>query len=259
MSEHVHAGDVADAPLVAVAHGSRDPRSAATVHALLDVVRERHPGVDARASFLDLSAPRLGDVLAAVHGDGHRHAVVVPLLLGRAYHARVDIPALIGEAQARLPRLSVSTSDVLGPDTLLEATALRRLHEAGVPERDPELGVVLAGTGSSSASANAVVASLARRWQRRYDWAGVAAGFAAAEPGLPAAVRTLRSQGARRIAVASWFLAPGLLLDRIIGQARQEDPDAVVAEPLGPAVELADLVVRKYAEAPVGMADVRYA
>lgn len=246
-------------PLVAVAHGSRDPRSAATVHALLDVVRARNPGLDARASFLDLSAPRLGDVLAAVHGDGYRQAVVVPLLLGRAYHARVDIPALIGEAQGRLPRLSVSTSDVLGPDAMLEATALRRLHEAGVPRHDPGLGVVLAGTGSSSATANAVVDALAQDWQRRFGWAGVTAGFAAADPGLPEAVRVLRGRGARRIAVASWFLAPGLLLDRITEQARREDPDAVIAEPLGPAEDVADLVVRKYTEAQAGVREVRYA
>ncbi|MQA11055.1 MAG: sirohydrochlorin chelatase [Pseudonocardiaceae bacterium] len=246
-------------PLVAVAHGSRDPRSAATVHALLDVLRERRPGVDARASFLDLSAPRLGDVLAALHGDGHRHAVVVPLLLGRAYHARVDIPALIGEAQARLPRLSVCTSDVLGPDESLESTALRRLSEAGVPRHDPELGVVLAGTGSSSQEANAVVDRIAARWESRHGWAGVAAGFAAAEPGLPEAVRRLRERGARRIAVASWFLAPGLLLDRIIEQAGDEDPGAVVAEPLGPAQAIADLVIRKYTGAQPRVESLRYA
>ena len=76
--------------LVAVAHGSRDPRSAAVVHQLLDVVRALAPSLDVRGSFLDLSVPLLGDVLRGVHADGHRSAVVVPLLLGKAFHARVD-------------------------------------------------------------------------------------------------------------------------------------------------------------------------
>ena len=75
-------------PLVAVAHGSRDPRSAATVAALVDVVRAQAPTLDVRTAFLDLSAPRLPDVLAALHGAGHRDVVVVPLLLGKAFHAR---------------------------------------------------------------------------------------------------------------------------------------------------------------------------
>ena len=41
-------------PLVAVAHGSRDPRSAATISALVEVVRARNPELDVRAAFLDL-------------------------------------------------------------------------------------------------------------------------------------------------------------------------------------------------------------
>ncbi|MER2224067.1 MAG: hypothetical protein ABS976_21020, partial [Rhodococcus sp. (in: high G+C Gram-positive bacteria)] len=43
---------------------------------------------------------------------------------------------------------------VLGPDRRLERAAWRRLAEAGVPERDPELGVVLAGAGSAHAPAH---------------------------------------------------------------------------------------------------------
>ena len=75
-------------PLVAVAHGSRDPRSAASIHALLDVVRSLRPELDVRGAFLDLCAPRLSDVLRGP-------AVVVPLLLGKAFHARVDVPAAV--------------------------------------------------------------------------------------------------------------------------------------------------------------------
>ena len=50
-------------PLVAVAHGSRDPRSAETVRALVDVVRAQAPGLSVYESFLDLSEPRVTDVL----------------------------------------------------------------------------------------------------------------------------------------------------------------------------------------------------
>ena len=110
-------------------------------------VRDAEPGLDVRAAFLDLSAPRLPDVLAALAAQGHRDAVIVPLLLGPAFHARVDLPALVAEAHARLPRLSVSVSDVLGPDDRLPELALRRLTEAGARLSDPSLGIVLAGAG----------------------------------------------------------------------------------------------------------------
>ncbi|MGQ0842441.1 sirohydrochlorin chelatase [Actinokineospora sp.] len=235
-------------PLVAVAHGSRDPRSAATVAELLSVVRARRPGLDVRGAFLDLSAPRLIDVLTALHGDGHRAVVVAPLLLGRAFHARVDLPALVDAATARLPRLSVTVADVLGPDARLEAAALRRLREIGVRPGDPDVGVVLAATGSAHAPANARVAAVAARWARTQGWSGVRPAFAAADPDVTAAVAALRARGAERIAVASWFLAPGRLPDRVIAQAVAADPGALVAAPLGPAVELADLVLDRYDE-----------
>jgi sirohydrochlorin ferrochelatase len=228
-------------PLIAVAHGSRDPRSAACVSALLDVVRAREPALDVRAAFLELSAPRLLDVLTAVAAEGRREAVIVPLLLGSAYHARVDLPGLVAEAHARLPRLSVSVSDVLGPDERLSDLALRRLD---VPLDDPSLGVVLAAAGSSHPSANAAVAEVASAWARRFPVAGVLPAFAsAADPTVPAAVAALRARGARRIAVASWFIAPGRLPDKVAALA---GPDAVIAEPLGAAPELASVVVDRY-------------
>lgn len=248
------------AALVAVAHGSRDPRSAMTVLRLLDLVRDLGSGMEVRAAFLELSAPRLVDVLRALHGDGHRAAVVVPLLLGNAYHARVDLPAVIAEATVRLPRLAVSIAPVLGPDSRLESLALRRLRSAGGSLTDRELGVVVAGAGSSYAPANRAVSTLAGRWAASYPWAGALAAFAAAAtPDLPAAVTRLRGMGARRIAVASWFLAPGRLPDRIAALARSADPGVIVAGPLGADHALAGLVLDRYTEALTSVDAVQYA
>jgi sirohydrochlorin ferrochelatase len=244
-------------PLVAVAHGSRDPRSAATVSALVDLVRARQPDLDVRTAFLDLSAPRLPDVLTALHGEGHRDVVVVPLLLGEAFHARVDLPSMVAQVCARLPRLSVSVSEVLGPDPRLPALALRRLLEAGARDGD---GVILAGAGSSHAPANAAVAEVAQEWARSLGFAGVVAAFAsAARPDVPAAAAKLRACGARRLAVASWFIAPGRLPDRVADLARGADPRVVLAEPLGPDPALAELVLDRYTETAAVSQNARYA
>jgi sirohydrochlorin ferrochelatase len=230
-------------PLVAVAHGSRDPRSAATVHELSDVVRAAAPGLDVRVAFLDLSAPRLADVLTAVHQAGHDEVVVVPLLLGSAYHARVDIPGALAAAP---PRLRIRLADVLGPDPRLESVALRRLAAAGADPTDAGLGVVLAGAGSSHQPANAAVRAVAGRWARRTRWVGSTAAFAAAaEPDVPAAVAALRARGAQRIAVGSWFLAPGLLPDRVSRAA----PGALIAAPLGADPAVAQVILARYAAA----------
>lgn len=234
-------------PLVAVAHGSRDPRSARTIHGLVDAVRALRPELDVRTAFLDLSAPRLGDVLDAVRGDGHQEAVVVPLLLGKAFHARVDVPAAVAEIQQRHPVFRVHVSDVLGPDQNLDRAAWRRLVQAGADPDDPDLGVVLAGAGSSHAPANQLVADVADRWAKRTAWTGAGAAFAAAaQPDVPEAVARLRAAGASRFAIGSWFLAPGLLPDRIIRQAGDCADDLVIAHPMGDDPNLAELIVRRY-------------
>lgn len=235
-------------PLIAVAHGSRDPRAAATITELLGVVRGLRPGLDARVAFLELSAPRLADSLATVHAQGHRSAVVVPLLLGSAYHAKVDVPGVVARTSARLPRLDVAVSDVLGPDPRLEEVALDRLARAGADVRDGDLGVLLAGAGSSHAPANAAVSEVAAGWERRTRWHATA-GFASAGPDAATAVHALRTAGRERIAVGSWFLAPGLLPDRVTDAVRALEPEAAIAAPLGADERIASLVLDRYDEA----------
>lgn len=231
--------------LVAVAHGSRDPRSAATIHALVEQVRRQRCDVDVRVSFLDLSTPRLPDVLAAVESDGHRRAVVLPLLLGHAFHARVDVPGAVARAAGRHPRLEITTAPVLGGDPGLTEAALDRLRVAAGPLDDPDLGVVLASVGSSHPPANRAVALLADQWGARHGWAAASAAYAtAAEPTVAAAVADVRARGARRVAVAPWVLAPGRLPDRIRDAA--QDAGALVSAPMGPHPGVAETVLRRY-------------
>jgi sirohydrochlorin ferrochelatase len=215
----------------------------------MDVVRALRPELDVRTAFLDLSAPRLSDVLSAVHHDGHEEAVVVPLLLGRAFHASVDVPAAVADLHRRHPRLRVHVADVLGPDRRLERAAWRRLAAAGARADDARLGVVLAAAGSSHDPANRLVTDVAARWQARASWAGAVAAFAAAaEPDVATAVATLRARGARRLAVGLWFLAPGLLPDGVLRAARGAAGDAALAAaaPLGADRGVAELVLQRY-------------
>ena len=53
----------------------------------------------------------------------------------------------------------------------------------------------------------------------------------------------------KHLVVASWFLAPGLLPDRIARLAREADPSAFIAEPLADDPRVADVVIGRYATA----------
>ncbi|WP_239166009.1 sirohydrochlorin chelatase, partial [Actinoplanes italicus] len=114
--------------VVLVAHGSRDPRAAASTSSLARAVQRARPEWMVRASYLDHAGPRPLDVLAALPGP---RAVLVPLLLTAAYHGRVDLPAVIREAAASLP-IRVTATDVLGPASpLLLAAVSHRLPVPG--------------------------------------------------------------------------------------------------------------------------------
>ncbi|MFF4406199.1 sirohydrochlorin chelatase [Streptomyces sp. NPDC001262] len=237
------------APLVLVAHGSRDPRHAATVAQLRARVAEQRPGLRVEVAFLDFNAPGVGQVLERLAAEGVREAVAQPLLLTRAFHAKADVPAALRRAASRLPGLSLVQADVLGPSPLLTAALERRLHEAGVRPGDRRsTGVVLASAGSSDPEAIAVIAAIAREW-RHTGWCAVRPAFASAcAPRTEDAVRALRAAGAEHVVVAPYVLAPGRLPDRIAAGAAAAGAD-VVADVLGPAPEVVDLLLRRFDEA----------
>ncbi|MEV6549032.1 sirohydrochlorin chelatase [Streptomyces sp. NPDC051597] len=235
--------------LLVIAHGSRDPRHAATVHALVGRVRALRPGLRVETGFLDFNAPSVPRVLERLAFEGVREVVALPLLLTRAFHAKSDIPAVLGRAPARL---DIRVADVLGPSPLLLATVERRLqealYEAGVAPADKRsTGVVLASAGSTDPEAIAVIADVAREL-RHTGWCAVRPAFAsAASPGshprTQDAVRELRAAGVRRVAVAPYVIAPGFLPDRIARGAGDAD---VLAGVLGAAPELARLLLVRY-------------
>ncbi|TDB92328.1 sirohydrochlorin chelatase [Actinomadura sp. 7K534] len=236
--------------MVAVAHGSRDPRAAATVAELLGAVRDRRPDVPVHASFLDHGPPAPDRVLDGLARDGAEDTVVLPLLLTAAYHSKTDIPGVLNRVRGRHPRLRLRTAGTLGPHPLLMDALERRLAEAEVEPGDPDTAVVLVSAGSSDASANATIARLAREWRPRGWWDVVPAYASAAAPGPAEAVTALLDAGAPRVAVASYFLAPGYFADKVRNAALAAGA-AAVSPVLGAAPEVAHLIVRRYDKALV--------
>ncbi|MET9071597.1 sirohydrochlorin chelatase [Streptomyces sp. NPDC004232] len=227
--------------LLVIAHGSRDPRHAATVHALVERVRSLRPGLRVETGFLDFNVPSVHGVLESLAAEGVRDVVALPLLLTRAFHAKADIPAVLRDAPARL---RIRQADVLGPSPLLLSALERRLYEAGLSRADKSsTGVVLASAGSSDPEAIAVIADIAREW-RHTGWCAVRPAFASASlPRTEDAVAELRALGCARVAVAPYVLAPGFLPDRIARGAAGAD---VRARVLGAAPEVARVLLERY-------------
>lgn len=228
--------------LVLTAHGSRDPRSGANAEAVADRLTPMRPDLDVRLAFLELNGPNFVDVLAGL--PDARRAVVTPLLLASAYHARLDIPKQIADAGAH----GIRQADVLGEDERLVSVLRERLVEVGVSPGDDDLGVMVVAIGSSNLAANARAAKVATRLAAGTRWVGATTAFATRpEASVARATDQLRRRGARRLVIAPWFLAPGFITDGVSKFAR--DNGIPMAAPLGAHRLVAETVLDRYDEA----------
>lgn len=227
--------------LVVVAHGSRDPRALSTVRTLLDRVREQRPGLPVHLGHIELNDPLLPDTLASL---GTREAVLVPLLLSRGYHIKRDIPEMAAASQVR-----ARVAGALGPHPLLVETLHARLVEAGWQTRMDEAtrrtsAIVLAAAGSRDPESKIDTNRTAQLLSERLGVPVVPAYATTAAPTVPDAVRALAANGRHRVAVASYFTAPG----RFATESAEVAP-WIASAPLGTHPAMAKLVLHRYDQA----------
>ena len=195
------------------AHGTRSAAGRAVVADLVAAVGAKRPGLDVRLAFVDVVEPFLADVVAAVPGP----LIVVPALLSRGFHVRVDIPSALAsrdDARATAP---------LGPDRAVSVALADRLTTARRPGASAAPNVVLVATGSSDPDAaedlQAAAADLARLLDRPVR-VGVMSG-----PGEDFSAVIARA-GPQDVDVVPYLLADGVFLDRL----RREVAEDVVGE-----------------------------
>jgi sirohydrochlorin ferrochelatase len=236
-------------PLLLVAHGTRDEAGTSVVYRLAASARRRLPGVCVQLAFVDVRRPTVADVAPALPAASmggipaaSADVVVLPMFLAAGYHVRRDLPAQL--AAAGLADRAVLTP-VLGADPRLVLAAEDRLRAAGWRRGD---ATVLAAAGSSDPNARAEVAVAARALGRRLGCPVRVGYLAGGEPSVGELVTRAGSSG-RRVAVASWLLAPGEFGRRLAGAGAD-----VVAAPLGPHPEVVRAVLARYAAATAHLA-----
>ncbi|MFJ9904057.1 sirohydrochlorin chelatase [Streptomyces sp. NPDC101152] len=230
--------------LVVVAHGSRDPRALSTVRALLDRVREQRPGLPVHLGHIELNAPLLPDTLTDL---GTAQAVLVPLLLSRGYHIKRDIPEMAARSEVR-----ARVAEALGPHPLLVDALYARLVEAGWRTRMDEAtrrvsAVVLAAAGSRDPESKVDTNRTAELLSDRLGVPVVPAYATTAAPTVPDAIQALAARGRHRVAVASYFTAPG----RFATECAEAAP-WIASAPLGTHPAMVELLLHRYDNAARG-------
>ncbi|MEV6349871.1 CbiX/SirB N-terminal domain-containing protein [Actinoplanes sp. NPDC051851] len=149
--------------------------------------------------------------------------------------------------------LSGSAACLLHPDS--SACAVPGSGSEGAPGVLPRRragldAVVLASAGTRDAAARETVAEAAERLGERLGVPSAVSYASGAGPRADEAVAGLRERGARRVGMAAYFLAPGLLYDKAASAARAAGAVAV-ADPLAASPDLVRLVAGRV-EAALG-------
>lgn len=213
--------------LVLAVHGTTSPAGQRVYRQLAARVAAHVPTA---LAHLDVQTPTLADVVR--RGD-----VVVPVLLARGYHVRVD-------CEQALQRRAV-LAPAVGPDPALVALADERLRAAGAGDDWP---VVLAAAGSRDATARADLQLAADRLGRRRGQR-VELAFASRPGEVAATVASVRDRTGGPVGVATWLLAPGRFAETVSASGA----DAVGAA-LGAHASVVRVVLQRWATAQEAVA-----
>jgi sirohydrochlorin ferrochelatase len=179
--------------------------------------------------------PALPALVDRVVADSNQ-AVVVPLLLSSGYHTAVDIAR-----EAKRRPYQVQAAPALGPDPALADVLVDRLLACTDLRRVDR--VVMAAAGSSDRRAlldcSATAAMLAERIDRPVE-----VGYVSGAGERLGVVLDRTCSPGRRVAVATYMLAPGFFADRV----RRIAGDLPVSAPVGADPRVAALALRRYDE-----------
>ncbi len=228
-------------PYVLASHGTHSPVGRACIRALTTAVRLRRPDIEFADAFVSVQSPTSDDVVRALSSPSRR-ITIVPVLLSTGYHVQVDLHRAADAAPG------TTLTQPLGPDPRLVEVLARRLTDAGL-HPDDERAVTIADAGSRNLAAQRDVNAMAGLLARRLGRPVTASHATAAAPLTSDLARGAHQEG-RRLAVASYLLAPGHFADRLstsgadlvtlplIPPAAADDPGAVPEE-------LIDLVLHR--------------
>jgi sirohydrochlorin cobaltochelatase len=241
--------------VVLVAHGSRSPAGRQAMASLAASVADALPAVPVHLGFLELCDPPASEVTEDVLAGGARRVAVVPLMLHAAGHTKSDVPAVVLHARRRHPAAELVYARPLGTDHALLEMARRGVEAAG----GTGLPLAVLARGTSDPDANGEAYRAARLVAEMTRAPAVAVGFSGVTwPDVRGALEQLRALGASQVAAFAWYLATGVLLERMKDDFRRFSADTGVevldGGHLGTGPQVARLVVARIEEALSGRA-----
>lgn len=130
-----------DSAILVVGHGTRKLEGAEQLRTMVQRMRDLQPRVPMYESFLELAQPSIEDAIARMGQDGVRSAIVVPVLLFSAGHAKSDIPEAVANAATPFGIRILGQTSPLGtsePAIALSQVRFREIAKEGIVSGCPE-------------------------------------------------------------------------------------------------------------------------
>ena len=237
-----------------VSHGSRDPRPQLALENLAQLLSQKLPILSNSAASsvpavgtatLELGAPLHEQICHFAQHTlslGLTEVQILPIFLLPGVHVAEDIPAQVEIARQTLSsKLKIELQPHLGT----QEAGLTKLVKSQIQEvaflphlRSPKW--ILLSHGSRRSGGNSTVEEIASK-------VGAHAAYWSVKPSLEERIDSLVHDGQQQIGVVPYFLFNGGITDAIakkVAELKQQFPTAELhlANPLGPTVELADLI-----------------
>lgn len=105
--------------IIILGHGSRYPQGRDVIQETAKRYQEQHPERVVRHAFVEMSEPRLENVLDLLAEENLQTIIVVPLFLSFGHHIAKDLPERMQRAAKRHPNVNLITTQPIGADPLL--------------------------------------------------------------------------------------------------------------------------------------------
>lgn len=111
----------AQAAIILLAHGSRDPLWRQPIEAVAGHIRARQPGLAVRCAYMELCEPGLPAALDDLAAQGAACISIVPLFLGAGRHVRDDLPRQVQALALAHPHIDLRLQPPIGEDERVTA------------------------------------------------------------------------------------------------------------------------------------------
>lgn len=239
--------------LLLLARGGVAEAPSRSAEALRDAIQAERPGLDVRLARSGQCLPTVTQTMKRIARAGRTEVTIVGLDLTEGPEDPHSPAAVAAGLRSQYPDISITSAKSFGPDPSMLRFVDERLRTALAEARADELdALVLATTSAGDTRTQTQIARCARQWGQHHKLPVVVSHADETGPSVASAVRTLRRQGRRHIAVGSWYLTATKewVADRDAALAAGA---TAVAEPVGAVEDSVRLVLARYAFAAMDL------